>query len=79
MVTVTSLDTITNLSPISRYRLTLVDPAFEAIQHLPMGQVGTVLEVYEGESLRYLVEFANREGREYALAILTPDEVFPLH
>lgn len=75
----TSLDMVANLSPISRDRLTLVEPEFEGIQQLPVGQVGTVLEVYEGESLCYLVEFADREGREYAMAILTPDEVLPLH
>jgi hypothetical protein len=76
---VTSLDTVANLMPIARDRLTLIEPEFDSIQQLPMGQVGTVLEIYEGECLCYLVEFADLEGREYAMAVLRPDEVLPLH
>ncbi len=73
------LDTIANLKPISRERLTLVEPEYESIEQLPVGQVGTVLEVYSGESPRYLVEFADLQGREYAVAALEPDEVLALH
>jgi hypothetical protein len=76
---VTSLDTVANLMPIARDRLTLIEPEFELIQQLPVGQVGTVLEIYEEECLCYLVEFADLEGREYAMAVLRPDEVLPLH
>jgi hypothetical protein len=76
---ITTLDTVANLKPITRDRLTLVEPEFDAIQQLPTGQVGTVLEIYEGEDLGYLVEFADLEGREYAMAVLKPDEVLPLH
>ena len=76
---VTSLDTVANLMPIARDRLTLIEPEFESIQQLPVGQVGTVLEIYEEESLCYLVEFADLEGREYAMEVLRPDEVLPLH
>lgn len=79
MSLVTSLDTVANLKPIARDRLTLIEPEFASIQQLPMGQVGTVLEVYEGETPCYLVEFADLEGREYAMAVLKPDEVLPLH
>lgn len=79
MGTVTSLDTVANIRPIARDRLTLIEPEFESIQQLPVGQVGTVLEIYEGANLCYLVEFADLEGREYAMAVLTPDEVLPLH
>ncbi|MGG6242160.1 DUF4926 domain-containing protein [Nodosilinea sp. AN01ver1] len=79
MGTVTSLDTIANLKPIARDRLTLVEPEFESIQQIPVGQVGTVLEIYEGENPSYLIEFADLKGREYAMAVLTPDEVLPLH
>ena len=74
----TSLDTVANLKPIARDRLTLIEPEFESIQQLPIGQVGTVLEVYDGESLCYLVEFADLEGHEYAMAVLSTDEVLPL-
>ncbi len=79
MNTLIDLDTVANLKPIARDRLTLIEPEFESIQRLPVGQVGTVLEVYEGETLCYLVEFADLEGREYAIAVLMPDEVLPLH
>ena len=79
MSSVTSLDAVANLMPIARDRLTLIEPEFESIQQLPIGQVGTVLEVYEGECPCYLVEFADLEGREYATAVLSSDEVLPLH
>lgn len=75
---VTTLDTVANLKPIARDRLTLIEPEFEAIQQLPMGQVGTVLEIYEGKNSGYLVEFADLEGREYAMAVLALDELLPL-
>lgn len=73
------LDTIANLKPIARERLTLVEPEYESIEQLPVGQVGTILEVYAGELPRYLVEFADLQGREYAVAVLEPDEVLALH
>lgn len=73
------LDTIANLKPIVRERLTLVEPEYESIEQLPVGQVGTILEVYAGELPRYLVEFADLQGREYAVAVLEPDEVLALH
>lgn len=79
MNSVTSLDTVANLIPIARDRLTLIEPEFASIKQLPIGQVGTVLEIYEGETPCYLVEFADLEGREYAMAVLKPDEVLPLH
>jgi hypothetical protein len=79
MSSVTSLDTVANLIPIARDRLTLIEPEFASIKQLPIGQVGTVLEIYEGETPCYLVEFADLEGREYAMAVLKPDEVLPLH
>lgn len=37
-----------------------------------------MLEIYEWENPGYLVEFADWEGREYAMAVLTLDEVLPL-
>lgn len=74
-----NLDVIANLKPVARDRLQLVEPAYQAIKFLPVGQVGTVVEVYEGERLQYLVEFADSQGREYALAVLRPDEILVLH
>lgn len=79
MANLTNLDTIANLKPITRDRLTLVEPEYESIQSLPVGQVGTVVEVYSGDSSRYLVEFADLQGREYAMAVLQPEEILVLH
>jgi hypothetical protein len=79
MATLTTLDTIANLTPIARDRLTLVEPAYQSIQQLPIGQVGTIVEIYPGESPCYLVEFADLQGREYAMAVLQPTEVLALH
>ncbi|MCU0569388.1 MAG: DUF4926 domain-containing protein [Oculatellaceae cyanobacterium Prado106] len=79
MTPLSPLDTIANLTAIARDRLTLVEPEYESIAHLPMGQVGTILEVYPGESPKYLVEFADLQGHEYAMAILQPHEVLALH
>lgn len=57
----------------------LVEPEYQSIQQLPIGQVGTIVEVYEAEEPRYLIEFANSQGDEYAMAILDADEVLALH
>jgi Domain of unknown function (DUF4926) len=79
MTTLTTLNTIANLKPIARDRLTLVEPEYQLIQALPIGQVGTILEIYPGESPRYLVEFSDQQGREYAMAVLQSDEILALH
>jgi Domain of unknown function (DUF4926) len=79
MTTLTTLDTIANLIPIARDRLTLVEPEYQSIQQLPIGQVGTILEVYPGESPCYLVKFADLQECEYAMAILQPTEVLAFH
>jgi hypothetical protein len=79
MTALTTFDTIANLKPIARDRLTLVEPEYQLIQALPIGQVGTILEVYPGELPCYLVEFADLQGREYAMAVLQPDEILALH
>jgi hypothetical protein len=79
MIVLVAFDVVANLTPIDRNRLTLVESEYESIQQLPIGQVGTVLEVYSGESPRYLVEFADPQGREYAMAILQHTEVLALH
>lgn len=74
------LDTIANLEPILFERLTLVEPEYASIQALPAGQVGTIVEVYnEFENPHYLVEFADLQGREYAMAILQPGELLALN
>jgi hypothetical protein len=79
MATLKALDTIANLKPISGDRLILVEPVYRSIQQLFIGQVGTILEIYPGDPLCYLVEFADSQGREYAMVILQADEMLGLH
>lgn len=72
-------DTVALLNPISAQRLTLVEPEYTSINSLPVGLVGTVVEVYNaGDESKYLVEFADNQGREYAMAILKADELIVL-
>ena len=80
MKTINLLDTVANLKEISAERLTLVESEYSDIQNLPSGQIGTVVEIYEkaGEKY-YLVEFADNNGVEYAMAILKVDELLVLH
>jgi hypothetical protein len=73
-------DTVAIINPVPIERLTLVEPDYISIQSLPSGQVGTVVEVYEGtEDCQYLVEFADTQGREYAMATLRENELLVLH
>jgi hypothetical protein len=72
-------DTIATLNPIPRDRLTLLEPEYQNIQHLPTGQVGTIVEVYATEDPHYLIEFADLQGHEYAMAILPTHQVLALH
>lgn len=72
-------DTVALLNPISAQRLTLVEPEYTSINSLPVGLVGTVVEVYNSENeSKYLVEFADNQGQEYAMAILKADELIVL-
>ncbi|MEO0926204.1 MAG: DUF4926 domain-containing protein [Cyanobacteria bacterium J06643_13] len=71
------LNTVTNLQPIFRKKLTLLE---KDIAYLPEGQVGTIVEVYNREDKNYyLVEFADFEGCEYAMSILTAEEILVLN
>ncbi|MBD2020669.1 DUF4926 domain-containing protein [Leptolyngbya sp. FACHB-36] len=73
------LDTVATLKPISINLLTLVEPEYQSIQNLSIGQVGTIVQIYEADQFQYLVEFADVQGREYAMAILRADEILALH
>jgi hypothetical protein len=44
-------DTIANLNPIPAERLTLLEPEYQGIQTLPIGQVDTIVEIYNTETL----------------------------
>ncbi len=80
METIRLLDAVATLKPVALERLTLVEPHYISIQNLPIGQVGTIVEVYEeAEEPHYLIEFADRQGREYAMATLKADEFLVLH
>lgn len=79
MNNILTLDTVAIIHPIAKKRLTLVEPEYESIESLPSGQVGTVVEVYERErEKQYLVEFADNQGQEYAMAILKENELLVL-
>jgi len=73
------LDSVAILKPVSNTRLTLVEPEYASISSLPVGLVGTIVEVYDtGKECQYLVEFADSQGIEYAMAILKADEILVL-
>jgi hypothetical protein len=79
MAVLSSLETVANVTNIPRERLVLLAPECQMLPCLPVGQVGTIVEVYGEESPQYLVEFADLDGREYAMATLQPHEVLALH
>jgi hypothetical protein len=73
------LDSVAILKPVSNTRLTLVEPEYASVSSLPVGLVGTIVEVYDtGKECQYLVEFADSQGIEYAMAILKGDEILVL-
>ncbi|MEG4031174.1 MULTISPECIES: DUF4926 domain-containing protein [unclassified Microcoleus] len=74
-----ALDSVAILKPISNTRLALVEPEYASISSLPVGLVGTIVEVYDtGKECQYLVEFADSQGSEYAMAMLKADEILVL-
>ena len=72
------LDTVAVLISLNVDRLLQVESETIARLPLPIGLVGTVVEVYE-ESGRYLVEFADGRGCEYAMSILLATELLVVH
>ena len=72
------LDTVAVLTSLNADRLLQVESETIARLPLPIGLVGTVVEVYE-ESGRYLVEFADGRGCEYAMSILSETELLVVH
>ena len=45
-------------------------------QRLVRGQVGTVVELYDGA---YEVEFSDDQGKTYAMLALKPEQILVLH
>ena len=72
------LDTVAVLISLNTDRLLQVESEAIAQLPLPIGLVGTVVEVY-AESQRYLVEFADEQGCEYAMSILSAPELLVVH
>jgi len=73
------LDLVALLNSITIERLILIEKNANLIDKLPLGLVGTVVEVYnDDKQSKYLVEFANNKGQEYAMAILTAEELIVL-
>lgn len=78
MSTFKLLDTVATLQTISAERLILVESEYRSVASLPVGQVGTIVEIYPADSPHYLVEFADLQGREYAMAVLRAEEILAL-
>jgi hypothetical protein len=73
------LDSVAIIKPISNTRLALLEPEYASISSLPVGLVGTIIELYDtGNESQYLVEFADSQGIEYAMAMLKADEILVL-
>jgi Domain of unknown function (DUF4926) len=73
------LDSVAILKPVSNTRSTLLEPEYASVSRLPVGLVGTIVEVYDrGKEYHYLVEFSDSQGIEYAMAILKADEILVL-
>lgn len=73
------LDTVAILKDLPSDRLTLVEAELATIEKLPSGLVGTIVHVYNQESNEhYLVEFADAQGCEYAMATLEKNEFLVL-
>ncbi|KKI98297.1 DUF4926 domain-containing protein [Prochlorothrix hollandica] len=80
MITPQLFDTIATLQPISLDRLHLSEPEIDRIGQLPIGQVGTIVEIYTTQpEPHYLIEFADPQGRAYALATLQAQDFLLLH
>jgi hypothetical protein len=72
------LDTVAILFPLPYDRLIQIEPDKLAIDTLPIGLIGTVVETYDKPET-YLIEFSDTEGCEYAMAILPADELLVVH
>jgi hypothetical protein len=72
-------DQIALLKPIPTDQLKLIEAEFVKVDALPIGLVGTIVEVYSSEDqLSYLIEFSDSEGCEYAMAILKIEDFLVL-
>jgi hypothetical protein len=73
------LDTIAILKPISVDRLSLMESEYDFYSSLPVGLVGTIVDVHQdNQGIDYLVEFADSDGCEFAIAYLKANEFLTL-
>ncbi len=73
------LDTIAILKPISVDRLSLMEAEYDFNSALPVGLVGTIVDIHEdNQGVDYLVEFADSDGCEFAIAYLKSNEFLTL-
>lgn len=74
------LDTVALLSEIPSQRFSLVDADSPTLEGLPTGLVGTIVHIYTPAEVspRYLVEFSDSRGCEYAVATLQAQEFLVL-
>lgn len=73
------LDTVALLQDLPKERLTLVEPGHLDQNSLPSGLVGTIVDVYESKNeTRYMIEFSDAQGCEYAMATLIKSEFLVL-
>ncbi|MDX2241119.1 MAG: DUF4926 domain-containing protein [Leptolyngbyaceae cyanobacterium bins.302] len=74
------LDTVALLRGLSSDRLSLVEFDLASVNHLPSGLVGTIVHVFQQNgNEHYLIEFADAQGHEYAIATLAAHEFLVLH
>jgi Domain of unknown function (DUF4926) len=72
------LDTIAILKPISIDRLSLMESEYDFNGALPVGLVGTIVIHEHNREIDYLVEFADSDGCEFAIAYLQVSEFITL-
>jgi hypothetical protein len=73
------LDTIAILKPISVDRLSLMESEYDFNSSLPVGLVGTIVDIHQdNQGVDYLVEFADSDGCEFAIAYLKANEFLTL-
>lgn len=73
------LDTIAIVKPISIDRLSLMEVEYEFNSALPVGLVGTIVDIHrDSQEVDYLVEFADSDGCEFAIAYLKSNEFLTL-
>ena len=73
------LDTIAILKPISVDRLSLMETEYDFNSALPVGLVGTIVDIHQdNQEVDYLVEFADSDGCEFAIAYLKANEFLTL-